>query len=127
MNILRGQAAPVEVRRRLFVFLDAQKEARDAGRPWFAASASVHSRKYADALALEARERYGADLVKLYTSETDDYDKKRDFADPATAWADAAVVIYTGTVSVGVSAALDRITNAFGFFTSNNARSSPLR
>jgi len=120
-NIWKGGSAPIEVRRRLFQFLDAQAAARKANRPSFAAVVPCHSRKVANNIAREASLKYGDRRVKLYTAETDDLEKALDFADPATTWADIDVVVYTGTVSVGVSASLPRIIEAFAFFTSNNA------
>jgi len=122
-EVVHGKTSPIEVRRKLFQFLDSQKSARDLGNPWRAAVVPCHSRKLAVGIADEARKRYGNDLVKLYTSEVGDLEKVQDFQDPAKSWCGIVLVVYTATVSVGVSADLDHISHAFGFFTSNNAGS----
>lgn len=105
---------------KLFEFLDEQEKHRKEGRPWSGAVVPCHSRKIANGIAHEARERYGSEFVKLYTGETDDETKATDFRDPVEAWKRSAVVAYTSTVSVGVSAETDQITNAFGFFGGGN-------
>lgn len=122
-ELIYGNKAPTTVRKRLFQFLEEQKTSRDAGQPWTAAVVPCHSKKLAIGIANEARGLYGDDLVKLYTSEVGDHDKMEDFKTPTKAWDGMVLVVYTATVSVGVSANLDHISQAFGFFTSNNAGS----
>ena len=122
-NISRGKASNAVVRQRLFDFLDAQDEARKAGRKWSGCVVPCHSRKYACGIESEIRDRYGADgpTTKLYTAETDQKEKGRDFKDATTSWDGTRAVVYTGTVSVGISATTAHITHAFAFFTSGNA------
>jgi len=72
-------------------------------------------------IASETRKRYGSAFVRLYTGESDDFDKRRDFADAAAAWGEAIAVIFTGTVSVGVSANTPHIDEVFAFFKYSNA------
>ena len=64
-----------------------------------------HSRKFAEGLESQIAGRYGYSIpVKLYTSETDQGEKAEDFKDASKAWDNTRAVIYTGTVSVGISA-----------------------
>jgi hypothetical protein len=125
VNIFEGKGAPATVRAKLWDFLDEQRDRRAAGLPWEAAAAPCHSLKIARGLAEEATQRYGADAVRLYSSETGDEVKRRDFADAGTAWdpADGSgpmLIVFTSTVSVGVSCPSKRFTNAFAFFKEGN-------
>ena len=54
-------------------------------------------------------------------SETDGHVKRRDFADAGASWDGRAFVIYTGTVSVGVSHDRSHMSQAFGLFGDGNA------
>ena len=101
--------------------LNAEFAKREANTEWNGTVVAMHSRINADRIAIEARKRYGSALVKLYTGETDDFEKARDFADAGKAWAGALVIIYTGTVSVGVSCNIPHFSEVFAFFMSDNA------
>ena len=101
--------------------LDKQHNQRAAGEAWNGTIAACHSRKHADEMAMEARRRYGKALVRLYTGESCDLMKREHFSDAAKAWGDALIVIYTGTVSVGVSANTPHIDSVFAFFMEGNA------
>ena len=113
----------------VFTYADHQREERAAGRPWFSAVIACHSRKLADGLARAVLERYGENApgaVKLYTSETGDAEKRADLEDANAVWGlDAQLrpvaIVYTGTVSVGVSCASAGVGHCFGFFTTGNA------
>ncbi len=125
VKVLTGEKASPNVRAKLWEFLDAQHAARAAGLPWEAAAAPCHSLKVARALAEEAAQRYGADAVRIYTSETDDGQKRRDFSDAGAAWDPAdglgpLLVVYTSTVSVGVSCPSARFSHCFAFFSASN-------
>jgi hypothetical protein len=116
VDILTGLPSAIETRRRLFKFADDQRTQRDAGAEWSGAVVPCHSKKVADSIYVEAVERYGADLVRLYTGFTKDADKARDFKSPTESWEGVALVIYTTTVSVGVSCASAHISDCFAFF-----------
>jgi hypothetical protein len=120
----KGAKAHEHVVARIFARCDEQWALRQNGQDWTGCVVPCHSRKRADAIAKEARARYGSEVVRLYTGESDDHVKQRDFADAAAAWAGALLVIYTGTVSVGVSAALPHLTHVFACFIGGNATAS---
>ncbi len=112
------------VAEKMFEWADAQAELKKDGQPWHGAIVPCHSVKLADRLAKQAMARYGAGLVRLYTGESCDKEKRRDFADAAKAWDGALLVFYTGTVSVGVSANIKHFSDVFAMFISNNAPAS---
>jgi len=47
--------------------------------------------------------------------------KSEDFADVKTAWADVDVLIYTGTLTAGISFELHQFHTFIGIFTKNSA------
>jgi hypothetical protein len=55
--------------------------------------------------------------VKIYSSETSQAEKKDHFADVNSHWADYDVLIYTPTVSAGVSFEVKHYDYVFGYFT----------
>lgn len=116
VDILTGKPSVAETRRRLFAFADGEAVKREAGANWSGCVVPCHSRKVANAIELEAVERYGRAFVKCYTGMSDDREKAVDFVDPVAAWGEVAVVIYTTTVSVGVSEDSEHFTHAFAFF-----------
>jgi hypothetical protein len=125
VKVLTGKRAPMTVRAKLWAFLDEQHALRAAGHTWEAAAVPCHSLRLARGIAEEATERYGPDAVRLYTSETDDAQKRRDFSDAGAAWdpADGSgplLVIYTSTASVGVSCPSARFSSCYAFFMSKN-------
>jgi hypothetical protein len=124
-DIFTGLAARAHVREALWAFLDRQYANLKAGIPWTGAVVACHSRAIADGLALEASGRYpGDDLTRLYTGETDDKVKRLAFSDALTAWTGALVVVYTGTVSVGVDCNTPHFSRCFAFFNNKNAAAS---
>lgn len=73
----------------------------------------------AEARAFEAgvRARFPDKAVRLYSSETPPSEKERHFADVHAYWSDLDVLIYTPTVSAGVSYELAHFDVLFGHFT----------
>jgi hypothetical protein len=106
-----------------------QYRLREAGMPWHGTVVSCHSKGLAESLAVELTEICGAEapLIRLYTSDTDDLVKRADFANATAAWAPEdtqlrpVVVIYTNTISVGVSCSDAHIDEGYSFFDSGNA------
>jgi hypothetical protein len=123
VDILEGAASPDVVTAKLWKFLDEQNAARLDGKSWTGCTVPCHSRKQAVAHAAALRARYGEDTVRLYTSETDQHDKKADFANVEGSWNNLMAVVYTGTVSVGVSANISHLSHCFAFFKDANAGS----
>ena len=123
VDIVEGAASPDVVTAKLWAFLDEQNAARLDGKSWTGCTVPCHSRKQAVAHAAALRARYGEDTVRLYTSETDQHDKKSDFANVEGAWDELMAVVYTGTVSVGVSANISHLSHCFAFFKDCNAGS----
>jgi hypothetical protein len=119
--MLDGKASAEVVQVRMYDFIATQNEARESGQPWRGCVVPCHSRKMADGIAASLRAKYGDDAVKLYTGESDQTIKNADFANVEEAWSNVLAVVYTGTVSVGVSANIAHITNCFAFFTSGNS------
>jgi hypothetical protein len=123
VDILEGAASPDVVTARMWAFLDEQNAARLDGKSWTGCVVPCHSRKQAVAHAEALKARYGEDTVRLYTSETDQHDKKSDFANVEGAWDNLMAVVYTATVSVGVSANISHLSHCFAFFKDGNSGS----
>jgi hypothetical protein len=120
VDIVEGAASPDVVTARMWSFLDAQQSARENNQSWTGCVVPCHSRKQAVAHATALRDRYGADTVRLYTSETDQHVKAEDFANVEGAWNNVMAVVYTGTVSVGVSANISHLSHCFAYFKDSN-------
>lgn len=73
----------------------------------------------AEARAFEEaiRHRHPDKVVRLYSSETAPSEKERHFADVHAYWSDLDVLLYTPTVSAGVSYELPHFDVLFGYFT----------
>ena len=87
---------------------------------WYGCAVPCHAIKQARSLSEDIATRYpeavSAGLIKVYTSESDNKVKRADFKDATGAWGTVLCAIYTGTVSVGVSAETKHISNVFAFF-----------
>ncbi|GFR91538.1 BA71V-F1055L [Elysia marginata] len=77
------------------------------------------SNSLTEALAFEAaiRQRFPEKAVCLYSSRLSPSEKERHFADVHTHWSGLDALIYTPTVSAGVSYELERFDALFGYFT----------
>lgn len=71
----------------------------------------------AEAFEESIRRRFPDKAVRLYSSRTPPSEKERHFADVHTFWSDLDVLIYTPTVSAGVSYELKHFDALFGYFT----------
>ena len=119
-NITSGLKSHSELEAQLWNRLNEQFALKAANQKWHGTVIPCHARRQADAIAIEARKRYGTDLVRLYTGETDDFIKAKDFANATESWANALVVIYTSTVSVGISCNLEHFDQVYAFFNGKN-------
>jgi hypothetical protein len=128
-KVTKGDDAPENVRLAALSFIHREKLKREAGEPWNGCVIACHSLDEARALFRMARTVLGENpddapeesSGSLYTSETSGVVKARDFADAGNSWSKKTFVIYTGTVSVGVSNDHPHISHAFGIFGSDNA------
>lgn len=71
----------------------------------------------AEAFEESIRRRFPDKAVRLYSSRTPPSEKERHFADVHSFWSDLDVLIYTPTVSAGVSYELEHFDALFGYFT----------
>jgi hypothetical protein len=71
----------------------------------------------AEAIEAAIRHRFPEKAVRIYSSRTPPSEKERHFADVHTYWSDLDVLIYTPTVSAGVSYELAHFDVLFGHFT----------
>ena len=120
-QIREGKAEATAMREEMFVRLDAQHAAKEAGTEWHGTVVPCHSKHTATEIYNEAVVRYGAANVLVYTGDTGDEVKRRDFKDATESWFGKLVVIYTTTVSVGVSCNDARFSHVYSFFTDRNA------
>ena len=71
----------------------------------------------AKVLAVNLTKRYPAKRIKLYSAETLNSEKRDHFADVNTYWSELDILIYTPTVSAGVSFERKHFSKIFGYFT----------
>ena len=123
-TIYTGAASAAEVRRQLLEFVADQVERWRRGRPWEGCVVPAHAiataRGIFEQLAALYPDAEAAGLFKLYTGETPAAVKREDFSDATSAWGCCLAVIYTTTVSVGVSAETARLSTVFAFFDGKN-------
>jgi hypothetical protein len=81
------------------------------------AFAVTKKKKYGDMLYKKIKTLFPNKNILYYSSDTPDSVKKRDFKDVNQSWKDADVLIYTPTVSTGISFEVkDHFKNFFGYF-----------
>lgn len=110
-----------ETSRRLMAKLDEENEKRLAGLPWEGCAIPCHSKTHANGIYAEIVAKYPGADVRLYTADSGIVDKIEDFKDPNASWRNALAVIYTPTLSVGVSYEEDHIRTAYAFFMRGTA------
>jgi hypothetical protein len=80
-------------------------------------SVPISSLAEAKALAADIGRKFPAKTIRIYSSETSPSDKREHFANVHTYWGTCDVLIYTPTVSAGVSFELKHFDRVFGYFT----------
>ena len=105
--------------------LTAQQEHRSNGDEWHGLVVACHSIQQVNLLKEQAiRLGVPANLIKVYTGETDDQVKQGDFANAKVAWEGMALILYTCTVSVGVDCDSDHFSRLYAFFNPSNAHAA---
>lgn len=74
----------------------------------------------AEALEAGLRQKFPGKKVALYSSKTLPSDKNRHFADVHTYWAGLDVLLYTPTVTAGISFELEHFDALFAYFSDNS-------
>jgi hypothetical protein len=77
----------------------------------------MNSFKEANTLENIIRKKFPDKKVKLYSSQTLSSEKNKHFADVHTYWSGIDILIYTPTVSAGISYELKHFDTLFGYFT----------
>ena len=74
---------------------------------------------YTEAVTIEEilHEKYKHKKIKLYSSKTSVSEKNKHFSDVHTYWSELDILIYTPTVSAGISYELEHFDVVFGYFT----------
>ncbi len=78
------------------------------------------SLKEAEIIYLTLSDHFPEKKIKLYSSETADNEKNEHFLDVDTFWAAYEVLIYTPTVSAGLSFEVKHYDRLFGYFTNKS-------
>jgi hypothetical protein len=122
VQVMQNSQAYPHVFLKLCETLLEQKKNKDNGDSWFGSVVPCHSVKFAEVIYRHAVDELGLDPadVVIYTGKTDSKEKRDAFANAAIAWGSKLLVIYTGTVSVGVSANIQHIRYLFAFFNNVN-------
>jgi hypothetical protein len=81
------------------------------------AAISISSLTEARAIEAGIKKKFPGKVVKLYSSETLQSEKREHFADVNTYWQQCDVLMYTPTVSAGVSFEVRHFDRCFGYFT----------
>ncbi len=77
----------------------------------------ISSLAEAKVLANNLTKKYPAKTIRLYSSETSNSEKRKHFADVNAYWLQSDILIYTPTVSAGVSFEQKHFSKVFGYFT----------
>jgi hypothetical protein len=77
----------------------------------------TNSLSEAETFEASIRSKFPGKTVRLYSSRTPPSEKERHFADVHKHWSSLDVLIYTPTVSAGVSYEMERFDMLFGYFT----------
>jgi hypothetical protein len=88
-----------------------------ANQPYNGSLVSCHSLKECRASYTQACEKYGKDLVAMYSSETGEIVKREDFKNASVAWAGKLIVFFTQTVSCGIDVNIPHFNRTYGFFS----------
>lgn len=74
---------------------------------------------YTEAVTIEEilQNKYKNKKIKLYSSKTSALEKNKHFSDVHTYWSELDILIYTPTVSAGISYELEHFNAVFGYFT----------
>ena len=124
-KICIGANAANLVRMALYDKIKEQSDLRDANSEYSRIVVACHAKAQVDKLVKYIEKTYSdkKDMVSAYTSDTDDIIKQTHFSDTAKFWHKSLVVIYSPTVSVGVSCSnipdLAGFKYCFGFFDNN--------
>jgi len=116
LRLLNGRLAHSQQEAEMMAYIDAQATLKNSGRPWKAVAVACHKKTWTMRVAAQLRGLYGPDAVKEYTGDTDDAVKREDLKDATNSWKDALVVLYTATITVGVSNEDERFERVYGFF-----------
>lgn len=78
----------------------------------------THSRKLVNTFVEKFNRMFpgNSDAIAAYTAETDDEVKRRDFSNSTEAWKNKLIVIYSPTVSIGISCMNPRIKKVFAIY-----------
>jgi hypothetical protein len=104
----------------LFKFTDEQFNLKQKNEEWTGCVVPCHSLKKANSIYEMAIKKYGLELVKIYTGETDDFIKRDDLKDVSKIWDDKLIIIYTSVITVGVSFNSAHIKNCFAYFNNRD-------
>jgi len=98
-----------------------ESKKKQVNAPYATTAVACHSVKFAKAFVQQLVEAgVSREDIKFYHGASSELDK-RDLRAAGPSWRGAVAVVYTATVSVGVSANEACITHLFAFFTSKNS------
>jgi hypothetical protein len=67
-------------------------------------------------------EGFRPDCLRIYDSETNEYEKAAAFKNATNAWSEGVIaVIYTSTMAAGITAPIARFEQQFGFFSTSTS------
>jgi hypothetical protein len=103
-----------EIFRKIYV----ENNKRLKGLPYEGVCVAHHSKSSVNRFVHVFKSMYPADLIVSYTSETGKDTKREDFSNATAAWAGKLCVIYSPTVSIGISAELESFKTVYGIYSS---------
>lgn len=118
VSIYSGQDCHIIGEHEIFRKIYTENNKRVKGLPYEGVCVAHHSKAAVNRFVHVFKSMYPADLIMSYTSETGKDVKREDFSNATAAWAGKLCVIYSPTVSIGISAELENFKTAYGIYSS---------
>lgn len=122
-EVFEGKNAHVIGKAEIIADVRANAAALIAGRQFKTTVVSCHSKRDVNELIAQMHAEFPdhKDYFISYTAETGDDVKINDFSDATVAWANKLAIIYSPTVSIGISCLADNIGTVYALHVDDNA------
>ena len=118
VTIYSGQDCHIIGEHEIFRKIYNENNKRIKGLPYEGVCVAHHSKAAVNRFVHIFKSMYPADMIMSYTSETGKDVKREDFGNATAAWAGKLCVIYSPTVSIGISAELANFKTVYGIYSS---------
>jgi hypothetical protein len=118
VTIYSGNDCHIIGEHEIFRKIYTENNKRIKGLPYEGVCVAHHSKAAVNRFVHIFKSMYPADMIMSYTSETGKDVKREDFGNATAAWAGKLCVIYSPTVSIGISAELANFKTVYGIYSS---------